>query len=94
MKQMRSRFRLLSLLLVCAFLLVFVLCTGNVLKTAGISLDSLSSLIPQAGVSVSPDAAVTPESVPPDEPVRTSPGETVFPENDNTPDPEYNTFGL
>ena len=33
MKQMRSRFRLLTLLLACAFLLAVVLCTGHVLKT-------------------------------------------------------------
>ena len=42
MKQMRSRFRLLTLLIVCAFLLTVVLCTGHILKTTGISLSSRS----------------------------------------------------
>ena len=50
MKQMRSRFRLLTLLIVCAFLVTVVLCTGHVLKTAGISLSSLS--LPLPGISV------------------------------------------
>ncbi|MBO4470644.1 MAG: hypothetical protein J5841_02725 [Clostridia bacterium] len=104
MKQMRSRFRLLSLLMACAFLLVLVLCTGNVLKTADIDLSSLSSLLPQPGVSVSP-------SVSPDASV--SPGTTVSPSSlfdwfntpapsesvpapgtDNSPNPEYNLYGL
>ena len=56
MKQMRSRFRLLTLLIVCAFLLTFVLCTGHILKTTGISLSSLS--LPVPGLSASPDPSV------------------------------------
>ena len=75
MKQMRSRFRLLTLLMACAFLLVLVLCTGNVLKSAGIDLNSLSSLLPQPGASVSPSPSVSPDaSVSPDTSV--SPGES------------------
>ena len=100
MKQMRSRFRLLTLLMACAFLLVLVLCTGNVLKTAGIDLNSLSSLLPQPGASVSPDASVSPgESNTQDSwsiwgftpaPAETTPS----PGTDNSPNPEYNLFGL
>ena len=62
MKQMRSRFRLLTLLIVCAFLLTVVLCTGHVLKTTGVSLSSLS--LPVPGLSASPDPSVSPESSP------------------------------
>ena len=61
MKQMRSRFRLLTLLLVCAFFLVFVVCAGNVLRIAGVSLSSLSAL-PLVGVSASPDKNGLPET--------------------------------
>ena len=43
MKQMRSRFRLITLLLVCAFLLVLAVCSGTALKAAGITLDSLAA---------------------------------------------------
>ena len=97
MKQMRSRFRLITLLLVCAFLMVIVLCTGSVLKTAGISLPSLSSL-PLVTTAVSPDPADS--SVPLSEPSLTpDPGETLSPGTadpgtDNSPNPEYNVFGL
>ncbi len=106
MKQMRSRFRLLTLLMACAFLLVLVLCTGNVLKTAGVDLNSLSSLLPPPGVSVSPSPSVSPDasgtpdaSAPLDSwsvwgstpaPAETAPS----PGTDNSPDPEYNIFGL
>ena len=99
MKQMRSRFRLIALLLACAFLLVLVLCTGSVLKEAGITLSSLSSVrIP--GVSASPDPSVSPEpfSSPDAAPETPAPNLTPspddFPETDISPDPEYNVFGL
>ena len=36
MKLLRSRFRLIALLLVCAFLVVLGICTGSALKAAGI----------------------------------------------------------
>ena len=97
MKQMRSRFRLLTLLLACAFLLALVLCAGGVLKTAGVTLDSLSSL-PVLSVSPSPDPSASPEISPeagsaspmPDE----TPSPSVSPGTDNSPEPEYNVFGL
>ncbi len=101
MKQMRSRFRLITLLLVCAFLLTLVLSTGNVLKSAGITLPSLSSL---PGVSASPDPSVSPditsspeaspdmESTP--APAENLPSESILQETDITPVPEYNIFGL
>ena len=98
MKQMRSRFRLVSLLLVCAFLLTAALCAGTVLKTAGISLNSLTSLpvinrltsspAPSDAPSVSPEGEPTP--APSDPSVTVSPE----PENDISPNPEYNIYGL
>ena len=97
MKQMRSRFRLITLLLVCAFLIVLALCTGSVLKSAGITLPSLSSL-PLIGATASPDSFVSPApSVSPDfSPVPSgSPSSgPSFPGTDNSPVPEYNIFGL
>ena len=56
MKQLRSRFRLISLLLVCAFLLTLAFCTGTALKTAGITLCSLPALpgIGAAGCPATP----------------------------------------
>lgn len=100
MKQMRSRFRLLTLLLACAFLVVIVLCTGHVLKNAGISLSSLS--IPLPGVSASPDPSVSPDLSPapnttPDPsalPSETSSEDPAVPGTDNPPEVEYNVTGL
>ena len=100
MKQMRSRFRLLTLLLACAFLLAVVLCTGHVLKTSGISLSSLS--LPLPGVSASPgppgspDPSLSPESTPdPSElPAETFPADPALPGTDNPPEVEYNVTGL
>ena len=60
MKQMRSRFRLLTLLLTCAFLLTLILCVGTSLKTAGITLDSLLSA-PSAVMTARPEPSVTPD---------------------------------
>ena len=96
MKQMRSRFRLLTLLIVCAFLLTVVLCTGHVLKTARISLSSLS--LPVPGLSSSPDPSVSPESSPspkstPD-PWAGFSVENTVPGTDNPPEEEYNVLGL
>jgi len=103
MKQMRSRFRLITLLLVCAFLLTLALCTGNALKSAGITLPSLSSL-PGINVSASPDPSGSPDaSVSPDmtpaldsasTPPEALPSESILPETGTTPVPEYNVFGL
>lgn len=91
MKQMRSRFRLITLLLVCVFLLTLVLCAGNALKTAGISFSSLSL----TGIAASPvpqQSPVSADSVP-DQP-ETLPAENPFPDTDNLPQTEYNVFGL
>lgn len=100
MKQMRSRFRLLTLLLACAFLAAVVLCTGHVLKNAGISLSSLS--LPLPGVSVSPDPSPSPDlspfpdtsPAPSDLPSETSPADPAVPGTDNFPRQEYNVTGL
>ena len=99
MKQMRSRFRLLTLLLACAFLLVLVVCSGRILRESGISLSSLiPSSVPGAE---SPDPSVSPDS-PAETPAAPDPGGDTAPGSirellqgtDNTPDPEYNTEGL
>ena len=96
MKQMRSRFRLLTLLIVCAFLLTVVLCTGHVLKTTGVSLSSLS--LPVPGLSASPDPSVSPESSPSPEstpdPWAGFSVENTPPRTDNPPEEEYNVLGL
>ena len=97
MKQMRSRFRFLTLLLVCAFLLTAVLCAGSLLKTAGITLPPLPGT--GSGTDIPPAAEETPaETLPPVVP------ETALPEadspgvdspgTDNPPETEYNLFGL
>ena len=97
MKQMRSRFRLITLLLVCAFLLTTVLCAGSVLKTAGITLSSLSSLPVLSPVAV-PESSGTPDLFPDSEstpdPSGSPSAEPTFPGTDNPPSPEYNVFGL
>ena len=96
MKQMRSRFRLLTLLIVCAFLLTVVLCSGHVLKTAGISLSSLSLPLPGISASpdpsASPDASLSPESTP--DPWAGFSVENTPPGTDNPPEVEYNVLGL
>ena len=101
MKQMRSRFRLLTLLLVCAFLVTLTVCTGAVLKTAGITLSSLLSASPCTG-TVTENPSASPETSPGME-ITPAPSDGVsapasildlFPGTDNSPDPEYNVFGL
>ena len=91
MKQMRSRFRLITLLLVCAFLLILVLCAGNAFKTAGISFSSFSL----SGVAASPVPHQAPDasdSVPVQS--DTVPTENPLPDTDNLQQTEYNIFGL
>lgn len=96
MKQMRSRFRFITLLLVCGFLLALAVCTGNALKTAGVSLSSLSSLPVIGGTSPAP--SVFPSSSPAEEsppvPAETPSAGPVSPATDIFTDPEYNVFGL
>jgi hypothetical protein len=92
MKLMRSRFRMISLLLACIFLLTAVLCTVSALKQAGIPLPSAQKLLPS---SVSP----APETSPAEEeltPVPTdSATDEILPEaTDIQPDSEYNIYGL
>ena len=99
MKQMRSRFRLLTLLLVCAFLVTLAVCTGTALKTAGVTLSSLlpapsapGTAVP--GISVSPDVSPGPEAEPSGDGIVPGLFRDLFEGTDNTPDPEYNVFGL
>lgn len=98
MKQMRSRFRLLTLLLACAFLLTFALCTGSVLKESGFSFASLSALssvggTPSPAPSLSPDVSPAPETSP-DPSDTVSPDPPAVPETDNPTEPVYNLYGL
>ena len=97
MKQMRSRFRLITLLLVCAFVLTLAVCAGSVLKESGVTLASLPKL-PLIGCPPSPDPSVTPDASPAEDPTpapsEAPSDETALPGTDISPDPEYNVFGL
>ncbi len=97
MKQMRSRFRLLTLLLACAFLLTLVLCAGKTLKTAGITLDTLLSPTAASGTP-QPDSSVTPDpwfgAITVTDAPDTTPAGSEPPGTDNPPPAEYNLFGL
>jgi len=97
MKQMRSRFRLITLLLVCAFVLTLAVCAGSVLKASGITLASLPRLpvigaTPSPGPSVSPDASPSDEATP--APSEAPSDGTVLPGTDISPDPEYNDYNV
>ena len=92
MKLLRSRIRLVSILVACAFLVTAALCAGTVLRAGGITLPSLPSLGqdilsgPSAGPEDTPDPdPASPAAEPPE---NTLPGVTL------SPDPEYNVFGL
>lgn len=84
MKLMKSRFRLISLLLLCFFLLTALLCTGASLKAAGVVLPKLNGLLP---ASPSPPA---------ESPGETPSASPASPPPDGTPEPQadYNVFGL
>lgn len=93
MKQMRSRFRLITLLLVCGFLLTLAVCTGTALKKAGISLsvspfNSTASPAPSVSPSSSPAQSLSPGLS------ETPAGATVSPVTDIFTNQEYNTTGL
>lgn len=97
MKQMRSRFRFLTLLLVCGFLLTLVLCAGSVLKEMK-DIAPLQSLLTSVTASPAPEPSVSPDTFPVSEtepavpdvtPVGTDPADA-----DNSPVPEYNVIGL
>ncbi len=93
MKQMRSRFRLLALLLACAFLLAMVLCAGKALKTAEVTLSSLSS-ITSLVTTASPDPSSPPDESAESPPPASRQDGNPSPGTDNPPDQEYNIFGL
>lgn len=101
MKQMRSRFRLITFLLVCAFFLALAVCARGVMNAAGIGLPSVSDMVsgvvpslPGSGDAVgepaseefTPAPSVSPSEVPPE-----AEGDSG---TDNTPVPEYNVYGL
>lgn len=97
MKQLRSRFRLISLLLVCAFLLTLAFCTGTALKTAGITLSSLPAL-PGIGAAGSPEPSVSADTSPGESPTpapsEAAPEDSALPDTDISPEPDYNVYGL
>lgn len=97
MKQMRSRFRFLTLLLVCGFLLTLVLCAGSILKEIKVS-SALQSLLPTVSVAPVPEPSVLPDAFPSSETLPASPDAspagTLPSDTDNSPLPEYNVFGL
>lgn len=92
MKLMRSRFRLISLLLVCIFLLTAVICAASAMKQAGVTFSSVQQALPESGIpsldSSPADGITTPA------PSESSPDETENPGTDNSPVSEYNLFGL
>lgn len=90
MKLTRSRFRLISLLTACAFLLTAVFCAVSALRGAGISVP-LPGTRPVPAASSSPPAppAAETDSVP-----SLPPGDPSGPEMTTAPDQEYNLFGL
>ena len=98
MKQMRSRFRLITLLLVCAFLLTLVLCVGSMLKKANVTLSSISTDVTSIVDTVLPESSVSPETSPAEDitpaPSESHPDESVPPVNDSFPKQEYNIYGL
>ena len=101
MKQLRSRLRLITLLLFCAFVLAVTLCAGAALRTGRFRLPSLSALsLPAssspASPSVPPEGNVTPAPGESEAPAQASPSpeENETPGDAVSPDPVYNTFGL
>ena len=84
MKLMKSRFRLISLLLTCAFIVALVFCAVACLKTSGITLPKL----PELPVSSPSPSGEIPEQTP----VMSS--EPSSPEKTEEPETEYNVFGL
>ncbi len=100
MKKMRSRFRLLTLLLACAFLVTLAVCAGTTLKAAGITL---SSVIPSPAVqgTETPELSASPAVTPgpgaaPAPSEDSSPGSfrDWFQVTDTPPVTEYNITGL
>ena len=90
MKLTRSRFRLISLLTACVFLLTAVFCTVAALRSAGVSVHLPGSLSmpaasssPEAPTAAGTDAASPLPSDAPSDPEMTT-----------APDQEYNLFGL
>ena len=91
MKLMRSRFRLIALLLACVFLLTAVVCTASVLKQTGVTVSAVQQILP-ASESPSETSPVREETTP--EPSETPDDENASEETDIQPDSEYNIFGL
>ena len=95
MKLMRSRFRLLALLMACVFFLAAVFCAARLLKDSGISLSSVPSSLTDvirtvlpAVSSAPPDGGQTLAPSDPASPETPAPGDVI------SPDPVYNVFGL
>lgn len=91
MKLMRSRFRLITLLLACVFLLTAVVCTASVLKQTGVTVPAVQQILP-ASESPSETSPAREETAP--EPSGNPDNENNSEETDIQPDSEYNIFGL
>ena len=91
MKLMRSRFRLIALLLACVVLLTAVVCTASVLKQTGVTVSAVQQILP-ASESPFETSPAREETTP--EPSETPDDENASEETDIQPDSEYNTFGL
>ena len=90
MKQMRSRFRLITLLLACAFLLTVALCAGKTLKTAGVSFSTLLDSLKPIESLVSEHIDNPPEEASGPVSTETLPEVSSSPAADISPVPEYN----
>ena len=96
MKLMRSRFRLISLLLTCILVLTVAVCAVSVLKEGGFTLPAPQQVLsssplpsPEASPETSPEASADTPAPP-----GTAGDENVPEETDIRPDSEYNIFGL
>ena len=94
MKQMRSRFRLLTFLLACAFMLVMVLCAGRALNASGITLSSVASVFTSVFPGPAPSPSAAPADDPAGSPLPSAPVEDLSPGTDISPGEEYNIYGL
>ena len=100
MKQMRSRFRLISLLLACTLALAVAACAVSVLRENGFTLPPPRQELPASPSHVPETSSEAPPELSPEASADTPapPGsagdENVPEETDIRPDSEYNIFGL
>ena len=94
MKAMRYRIRIITLVLICALLLVVIWIVRSVWFPAAFTPESPEESAPASDVSEVPAESVTPALQDPREDT-VFPGKTASPaENTAVPDPLFNTYGL